>query len=304
MQERTTPMRKLAFVMGSNGAISQRESPGKVYRGSFGFLLLQIYIPYMPIADDSEVSGICTVSANLTDNFGETHTFEKDGTPIEYNMMYVGPTEIDGRIYLIYERPMPSDFTKIAGDLKLVFNYSLVNKIDQTTARQFTGEHTIPVQNGGDGGEILDTGISYEQAKKLNEFYDAAAKFTEDLKLYIELKKYIDDTISGMTLPPDCTDLDNVSTPDNPAKVEFVFDQITQLKKFKFSNLKGNQGEKGRDGEKGKDGEKGEKGDKGDDLYSFSLSEGNLILNKDNYASPNVNYNVNEFGNLILTLNL
>ena len=123
MEEKVTRMRKLALIMAPNGTITPIESPGKVYKGSFGFLSLQLYVPLMPIVESEDVLAKCAVSANVVDEFGKVYAYKDT----EYNMMYAGPTTVEGNPYHIYERAMPSAFTKIEGDITLVFSYSLIN---------------------------------------------------------------------------------------------------------------------------------------------------------------------------------
>lgn len=118
---------------------------------------------------------------------------------------------------------------------------------------------------------------------------NSGQEYTKDSQLSINALNsivngglYTQDFVEHLTDTPDLSDAGNVGTPS----VEFVYNpaMVTTLKpyvRFKFSNLKGEQGiqgERGIQGEKGDKGDKGEKGDKGDVGAIFSYDEQTRIL--------------------------
>lgn len=98
---------------------------------------------------------------------------------------------------------------------------------------------------------------------------------------YAEVKKLL--------LAPDYANAGNEATVENPSKVS-----IGPNGNFVFENLRGERGYKG---------DTGEKGEKGDDIYSFALSQGDLLLVKADASDNNVNYLIDEFGIMSIKIN-
>ena len=98
---------------------------------------------------------------------------------------------------------------------------------------------------------------------------------------YAEVKKLL--------LAPDYANAGNEATVENPSKVS-----IGPNGNFVFENLRGERGYKG---------DTVEKGEKGDDIYSFALSQGDLLLVKADASDNNVNYLIDEFGIMSIKIN-
>lgn len=97
-----------------------------------------------------------------------------------------------------------------------------------------------------------------------NEFDSNDRVARQELNAMVNAGLYAQDFAEHLADTPDTSDANNVGTPtvtfvDNPNATT-----DKPYKRFKFSNLKGEQGIQGIQGIQGEKGEKGEKGDKGD----------------------------------------
>jgi len=91
----------------------------RLYQGGFGFVTLRAYVPITQNRSP-DTSPLCTVYRATTDAFGNRKQFNKD----IYNLFYIGDVEIDGEKYMLFERPLPKDFTDTVGDLEMIFGNS------------------------------------------------------------------------------------------------------------------------------------------------------------------------------------
>lgn len=182
----------------------------KLYRGSFGFVTLQCYVPVTQnrVRDSSP---LCTVHRVVKDNVGRIKQFNNE----HFDMVYVGKVTMDGCGYLLFERPLPEPFTRTAGELDVVINYCEI-KNGKVVSRLATNVYHITVSDGGVAETELETDLKSLEAAQINANTAAIESLTDDVERLLQ--------------PPDCTEAEKVGTPTV---------EITAEGKFKFSNLKG-----------------------------------------------------------------
>ena len=214
-------LRSLTVKLNSYGAAEQISRPFKLYQGSYGFVNLQCLVP---ITQNTTQASVCYVYRVYLNDKGD------EVAQANYNMVYVGKTELEGYEYSLFECPMPKEFTSVIGSLKLVFNYCDVEN-DKIVSILTTGIYETEVFKGGFNNAPLEMDLTSQESAQIT-------KNTRDIE---QLKQDMEDFLQ----PPDCTEADNVGTPNV---------ELTISGNLKFSNLKGETGEKGDRGDKGYDG--------------------------------------------------
>lgn len=126
----------------------------------------------------------------------------------------------------------------------------------------------------------------------VKEINRIVAEINEDLTEVVREYGITAAEVQKLLLPPDYVNAGNEATVENPSKVS-----IGPNGNFVFENLRGERGYKGAAGERG------EKGEKGDDIYSFALSQGDLLLVKADASDSNVNYLIDDFGIMSIKIN-
>lgn len=205
-------LRSLTVKLNSYGAAEQISRPFKLYQGSYGFVNLQCLVP---ITQNTTQASVCYVYRVCLNDKGD------EVAQANYNMVYVGKTELEGYEYSLFECPMPKEFTSAVGSLKLVFNYCDVEN-DKIVSILTTGTYETEVFKGGFNNAPLEMDLTSQESAQIT-------KNTRDIE---QLKQDMEDFLQ----PPDCTEADNVGTPNV---------ELTISGNLKFSNLKGETGEKG-----------------------------------------------------------
>ncbi len=181
----------------------------RLYQGGFGFVTLRAYVPITQNRSP-DTSPLCTVYRATTDAFGNRKQFNKD----IYNLFYIGDVEIDGEKYMLFERPLPKDFTDTVGDLEMIFNYSEIQN-NMVMSRLVSSIYRTNVDEGGvSDGETVDP-VGGELAR-LN-----------DITVKVE---QLEDSVDALLQPPDCTEADQVGIPNVTVKEDG---------RLKFSELRG-----------------------------------------------------------------
>jgi len=207
-------MRKIAVALDASGSVETVENT-KLYRGSFGFVKLQCYVPVTQ-ASAGAAKQLCTVHRAVLDEYGRRKTFNQE----KYNMVYVGTTERNGKEYMLFESPLPKPYTDTTGALQLVFNYVATDSRGNGIALLTSETYETTVDEGGAADGTLTLTLPEHTAGQVNSNTAAIEQLKSD--------------IEDLTRPPDCTDAGLVGTP----RVE-----ITEEGRFKFSELKGQPAE-------------------------------------------------------------
>ena len=208
-------LRKIAVMLGVSGtAIPLAET--RLYKGGYGFVVLQAYVPYTQNRSPT-TSPLCTVFRTTLDKFGNRKQFNND----IYNMLYVDDAEIENAKYMVFETPLPKAFTDTVGDLELVFTYSEVNAENKAATRLASGIYktTVGDSDVSSGDTVDPTG---GELARLN---DMTVKMEQ-----------LEDSVDALLQPPDNTDADKVGTPSV---------ELTEDGRLKFSELKGEKGDTG-----------------------------------------------------------
>lgn len=228
-----TNLRKIAVKLDVSGTAIVTANT-KLYKDSFGFVLLQCYIPVTQVARGSP---LCTVHRVVTDNSGRRLIFNQE----KFNMLFVERVEQDSGSYLLFECPMPKTLTDTTGELEIVFNYAETDNSGKVIARLASSIFRTTVDEGGiQGGDVELSLKSYEAAQ-----INANTIAIESIK----------DDVENLLKPPDVSEANQVGVPDVT---------IAEGGGFKYKNLKGEQGVQGIQGEKGEQGIQGVSGVQGE----------------------------------------
>ncbi len=226
-------LRRLTVKLNMDGTISDISKPFTLYKNSYGFVLIQCYIQK---TQNSTNSPFCSVYKSVVDVQGN----RKVGA--NYPLLYVGEASLDGYVYRVFECPMPKEFTEDEGDLAIVFNYGDM-EIDPEDPEgkqlklknQLTsGQFVTKVHPGGWNNEdvVLDISSYVVAVVSQNE------ADIQDVKNDINELKL---GMSVLSMPIDNSEADQVSTPDNPARLEI------QNGRIKAIAIKGDPGDGGAD---------------------------------------------------------
>jgi|GEM_PF-2325403 len=133
----------------------------KLYRGGFGFVQLQAFVPVTASASGRP---LLTVFRTTIDNTGMRRQHRNDN----YNLIYVQNVELEGKEFMLFELPLPEPFTRITGDLEFVFNYTESNEEGRVTARMPTNIFRTSVSDGGVAETDIELGLSSQEAAQIN----------------------------------------------------------------------------------------------------------------------------------------
>lgn len=329
MSNRQHALRNIALKLNADGT-AEVLSEQKLYKGSYGFIKLQVYAPKTQNTEAPVLSAYCTTVDELGREKISTHN---------YRLLYVGEFTLDGLGYLLFERYLPKEFTETVtqpNGLKITLNYNDSAPTRDEAGSVLLDDNGVPkrhatdllvssrymttVYPGGWNDESMELDINDSEAAQIAE----NMRDIDDLQAAVEgVRSHIDDITekaeqvfenavkstetkyqygdSGM-VPPSGEWSSEPPAPDGKeffwSKTVFTFMNGTTREIYTVAR----KGDKGDQGERGEKGEPGEKGENGDDLYSFKIEGGDLILNKEKSASENVNYHINENGDLILNL--
>ncbi len=215
-------LRRIAVKLGVSGTVTPLVET-RLYRGGYGFVTLQAYVPYTQNRCSSDnTDPLCEVYRITVDKFGNRKQFNN----VRYNMLLVGDAEIDNAKYMVFECPLPKVFTDTAGDLEMAFAYSEVRKIEnnpdcRAVTMLCSGVYSTTV----DDSVVPDGEIVPAIGGEWSEINGLPGR--------VEL---LEDSVDALLQPPDCSDVNKVGEP----VVTIIEDG-----RFKFSNLKGGKGDTG-----------------------------------------------------------
>lgn len=116
MNNRQHALRNIALKLNVSGTAEILDEQ-RLYKGSYGFVKLQVYVPKTQNTEAPIMSAFCTT----VDELGREVVSTKN-----YRLWYVDEYELDGAVYLLFERHLPKEFTeKVTQEngLKITFNY-------------------------------------------------------------------------------------------------------------------------------------------------------------------------------------
>ncbi len=109
-------LRCIALKLGVSGtALPITET--RLYKGSYGFVKLQVYAP----KTQNTEAPVCTAFCTTTDELGREKVSSRN-----HNLIYVGEFDLEGKAYLLFESLLPKEFTQketSPNGLKITFNY-------------------------------------------------------------------------------------------------------------------------------------------------------------------------------------
>ena len=117
MSNRQHALRNIALKLNADGT-AEVLSEQKLYKGSYGFIKLQVYAPKTQNTEAPVLSAYCTTVDELGREKISTHN---------YRLLYVGEFTLDGLGYLLFERYLPKEFTETVtqpNGLKITLNYN------------------------------------------------------------------------------------------------------------------------------------------------------------------------------------
>ncbi len=133
MEKRQHALRNIALKLNVSGTVEVLEEQ-RLYKGSYGFVKLQVYVPKTQNTAGPLLTAFCTT----VDELGREVISSEN-----HRLWYVDEYELGGFVYLLFESLLPREFTEKATQpdgLKITFNYC----------------DSVPIY--GDGGEpLLDT---------------------------------------------------------------------------------------------------------------------------------------------------
>lgn len=171
-------LRCIALKLGVSGT-ALPISETRLYKGSYGFVKLQVYVP----KTQNTEAPVCTAFCTTTDELGREKISSHN-----YNLIYVEECELDGMSYLLFESMLPKEFTQTVtspNGLKITFNYyDTAVTVDaqgnailddngvpkrHTTDLLVSSTYTTTVYPGGWNNEDIQLGVNSAEAGQIAE---------------------------------------------------------------------------------------------------------------------------------------
>ena len=203
-------LRKISMKLDASGAVTPVRNT-KLYKDSFGFVLLQCYAP---VTQTARGKPLCTVHRIVIDESGQHKVFNQE----KFNMLYVDTIMLEKRKYLLFECPMPKSFTDTVGELELVFNYIEADENGKVLARLTSSVYRTVVTNGGAEGGDVELEINSQEVAQINANTIAIESLQDAVEDFINL------------------DVTEINGKGNASAT------ITENGRLKLSNLKGEPG--------------------------------------------------------------
>lgn len=155
-------LRKITLKLDVSGT-AQVINNTKLYKGSYGFVALQVYVPVTQNRDVN-TKPLCTVSAVITDERGQ----RLQAGAKYYNMIYVETVKIGNFDYLLFERCLPKSFTDVVGELEFFINYLEINTDGKVAAKLPTNLFKTIVDEGGEADGEIDVDLKSQEVAQIN----------------------------------------------------------------------------------------------------------------------------------------
>lgn len=138
-------LRRIAVKLGVSGTVMPLAET-KLYKGGYGFVVLQAYVPIMQNRSP-DTSPLCTIFRTTVDKFGNRKQLNND----LYNMLHTIDAEIENAKYIVFECPLHKSFTDAAScPIGICFQSLIRNNITNNTVikpnidnPKFTQHHTM-----------------------------------------------------------------------------------------------------------------------------------------------------------------
>jgi len=170
-------LRQLKVVLSTDGTALplQGYDVPVLYQGSYGFILLQAYVP---VTQNAVGEPLCTVYRSVIDNTGVRRQYRTEN----FNMLYVQKVEIEGKEYMLFECPLPQPFTSVVGEFEMVFNYTESTDVEipdpqepnntiivkRALYRMTTNIYSTTVLAGGVAESDIELALYSQEAEQIN----------------------------------------------------------------------------------------------------------------------------------------
>lgn len=224
-------LRMIAVKLDGSGNV-ETISNVKLYQNSYGFVGLRCLVP-KTVNNAPDTGHCCLVTRNVLTEEGKWG----DST-LAYNMPYVEDVTLGGVEYMMFEAPMPKEYTQTLGEVKLTFVYAVSNIVMQNEPPTIVADAilqskvvTICVHKGG----TVPTGIVMPD--------ETATAIAANLAITIAnaTQDSVNDFIDNVN-----AEVENLD-PNAEASVS-VKKNAEGSWTFKFENIKGTQGPQGEPG--------------------------------------------------------
>lgn len=171
-------LRCIALKLGVSGT-ALPISETRLYKGSYGFVKLRVYVP----KTQNTEAPLCTAFCTTTNELGREKISSKN-----YNLIYVGECDLEGKTYLLFESLLPKEFTQketSPNGLKITFNYFDTAITTDESGEAILDENGVPkhhatdllvsstytttVYSGGWNNESVELNINSSEAAQINE---------------------------------------------------------------------------------------------------------------------------------------
>lgn len=180
-------LRKFAVKLDVSGTAKEVVGNTALYKDSFGFVLLQAYVP---VTQQEQGKSFCTVHRVVTDSAGRRKVFNQT----KYQLLYVDTVTLEGKEYMRYEAPMPKSFADTVGTLDIVFNYYVTNE-DKIVARLTTNTLTLTVSEGGATDGDVEMSINEGQAAQIDANTRTIESLIDSVDDLLQEPNYVEDDI-------------------------------------------------------------------------------------------------------------
>ncbi|MDE6473616.1 MAG: hypothetical protein K2L70_00755 [Clostridia bacterium] len=183
-------LRCIALKLGVSGT-ALPISVTRLYKGSYGFVKLKVYVP----KTQNTEAPLCTAFCTTTDELGREEISSKN-----YNLIYVGECDLEGKSYLLFETLLPKEFTQketSPNGLKITFNYFDTAITTDKRGEALLDENGVPkrhatdllvsstytttVHPGGWNNEDVELNIKSSEAAQIGENTRNISEMQDDI---------------------------------------------------------------------------------------------------------------------------
>lgn len=200
MEKRQHALRNIALKLNVSGTAEVLEEQ-RLYKGSYGFIKLQVYVPKTQNTEGPQLTVFCTT----VDELGREVISSEN-----HHLWYVDERELGGFAYLLFESLLPREFTEKVTQpdgLKITFNYcdsvpiyddNGVKQLDangvprrRPTDILISSRYVTTVYPGGWNEDSKELPLSSAEAAQINE-NTRHIKALEDCILHDEERVLVD----------------------------------------------------------------------------------------------------------------
>lgn len=180
-------LRTIAIVLNVGGTAEVMDEQ-KLYKGSYGFIKLQVFAP----KTQNVSSPVCTAFCTTKDEFGVKRISSHN-----YNLLYVGECMLGELGYLLFESYLPKEFTATTTEhdgLEITFNYYDTEPTRDEDGNQILDKNGVPKRHATDllvSSKYVTTvypGDWNNEGVELNVNSAEAAQISENMRSIAELQ--------------------------------------------------------------------------------------------------------------------